>query len=55
MKTMEEHKKEKIPRYIKSEELEKHLNSEEMRELMKKLENLSEYKKKTKNVSVGQY
>ena len=55
MKTMEENKNEKLPRYIRVKEVEEHLNSEEMKKLVKKLEELEKYKEKTKNVSVGQY
>ena len=55
IKTVEEKKKEKLPKYIKVKALEEHLNSKEMQDLLKKLEELEEYKKKTRNVSVGEY
>ena len=55
MKTLEQKKKEKLPRYIPAKELEEHLNSEEMQDLLKKIRELDEYIQKTKYVSVGQY
>jgi hypothetical protein len=55
MKTVEEKKKAKLPRYIRVKELEDHLNSKEMKELLKKLEENEENLKKTRNVSVGEY
>ena len=55
MKTVEEKKKTKLPRYIRVKELEDHLNSKEMKDLLKKLEEKEEYLKKTRNVSVGKY
>ena len=55
MKTLEEKKKIKLPRYIKVKELEDHLNSKEMKDLLKQLEEHEKYLKKTRNVSVGEY
>jgi quinol monooxygenase YgiN len=55
MKIAEKKKKEKLPKYITSKALEEHLNSKEMQDLLKKLQEMEEYKEKTRNVSVGQY
>jgi len=55
IKTVEEKKKEKLPKYIKVKGLEEHLNSKEMKDFLKKLEEMEEFKAKTKNVSVSQY
>ena len=55
MKTVEEKKKAKLPRYIKVKAVEDHLNSKEMKDLLKKLEENEENLKKTRNVSVGEY
>ena len=46
MKTVEEKKKAKLPRYIRVKELEDHLNSKEMKNLLKKLEENEENLKK---------
>ena len=55
MKTVEEKKIEKLPRYIKTEELDALLNSDEMKNLVKQLEIIEEYREKTKNISIGEY
>ena len=55
MKTLEEKKKAKLPRYIKAKELEDHLNSKEMKALLKQLEEIEKCREKIKNVSVGEY
>jgi hypothetical protein len=55
IKTLEEKKKAKLPRYVKVKELEDHLNSKEMQELLRQLKEREEYLRKTRNVSVGEY
>ena len=55
METMEEKKKNKLPKYIKTKELEKLLNSDEMKNLVRQLEIIEEYKQKTQDISIGEY
>ena len=55
MKTVEEIKKEKLPKYITTKELEELMDSVEMKILVKQLEIIEEYKQKTKNVCIGEY
>lgn len=55
METMEDKKRKKQPRYITTKELDELMNSQEMKDLVKKLEEIEEYKRKTRNVSVGEY
>jgi len=52
---MNENKKKKQPRYITTKELDELMNSKEMKDLVEKLEKMEEYRKKTQNVSVGEY
>ena len=52
-RTMEE--KKKLPKYIKSIELEEYLNSEELKNMVEKLKKIEEYKEKLKNTSIGVY
>jgi hypothetical protein len=54
-KTLEEKKRERKQRYITNDELEKHLNSKEMKDLLKQLEKIEKCREKLKNVSVGEY
>lgn len=55
METIEDKKRKKLPRYITTKELDELMKSQEMKDLVKKLEAMEEYRKKTRNVSVGQY
>ena len=55
MKTLEEKKKEKLPKYIRAEEFEKYLQSNELNQIVLKLKEREEYREKTKDVSVGEY
>jgi len=55
MKTVEEKKIEKLPKYITTKELDDLLNSEEMKKLVRLLEMYEEYREKTKNIFVGEY
>ncbi len=52
MKTLEEKKKEKLQKRALTKELEEHLNSKEMQDLLKELEKMEKYVKKTQKVSV---
>ena len=47
--------KKKLPKYIKSIELEEYLNSEELKNMVEKLKKIEEYKEKLKNTSIGVY
>lgn len=55
METIEDKKRKKLPRYITTKELDELMNSQEMKDLVKKLETIEKYRKKTENVSIGQY
>ncbi len=55
MKTVEQKKIERLPRYIKNKELEDLLDSEEMKKLVKQIKEIEEYKRKTRYVYVGEY
>jgi len=55
MKSVEERKKERLPKYITSKELEELMNSEEMRNLVRQLKEIEDYKEKTKDISIGEY
>ena len=55
METVEDKKKHKLPKYITTKELEELMNSDEMRKLVKQWEMIEEYKRKTQDISVGEY
>jgi len=55
MNIVENKQKKKLPRYITSKELEELMNSQEMKDLVKKLEEIEKYRKATRNVSIGEY
>jgi hypothetical protein len=55
METMEEKRNGKLPKYITTKELEELMNSDEMRTLVRQLEMIEEYKRKTQDISIGEY
>lgn len=55
MKTVEEKKMEKLPKYITNKELEELLDSDEMNRLVETMKVWEEHRERTKNVCIGEY
>jgi len=55
MKTVEEKKNERLPKYITNKELEELLDSDEMNRLVELMDVWEKYKDRTKDISVGEY